>query len=175
MPDLRYPIGEFEYPKPLHADERTAALAELAAFPKQVRQAVEGWTDEQIDTPYRPEGWTVRQLIHHLADSHLNGYMRTKLALTEPNPTVRPYEQDAWANLPDTFQTPVWVSLDLLESLHTRWANLLARLEEGDFGKTFYHPANHQTNTLDRHLANYVWHGKHHLAHITGLRERMGW
>jgi uncharacterized damage-inducible protein DinB len=175
MADLRYPIGEFEYPQPLNADERTAAIGELAALPQQVRQAVEDLTEEQLETPYRPDGWTVRQVVHHLADSHLNGYLRTKLALTESNPTIRPYEQDGWAALPDTFQTPVRVSLDLLDALHTRWANLYALLDEADFSRTFYHPANQVTSTLDRHLANYIWHGQHHLAHITALRERMGW
>jgi uncharacterized damage-inducible protein DinB len=175
MPDLRYPLGPFQYEKPLNADERTAAIGELAALPQQLRQAVEDLTDEQLDTPYRPDGWTVRQLVHHVADSHLNGYLRTKLALTESNPTIRPYEQDGWTNLPDTFGTPVAVSLDLLQALHTRWANLYALLDEAAFEKTFYHPANHQTSTLDLHLANYVWHGQHHLAHITGLRERLGW
>ncbi len=171
MPDLdslRYPIGRFVYEKPYTSEQRQALLADLEAYPSQLRRAVEPLSEDQLDVPYRSHGWTLRQLIHHVADSHLNGYLRTKLALTEENPTIKPYEEARWADLRDTAAVPVLTSLNLLDALHARWVAVFRSLTEADFlGKTYYHPANQATVPLDRQLGEYVWHGKHHLAHIT--------
>ena len=139
-----------------------------------MRAAVAGLTPEQLDTPYRPGGWTVRQVVHHVPDSHINSYVRFKLALTEEEPTIKPYDEARWAKLADTATTPVEVSLTLLDSLHSRWVPLLQSLTEADFARQFRHPELGMVR-LDRNLALYAWHGKHHVAHITSLRERMGW
>ncbi len=173
--DLRYPIGRFQYdgvPVPAH---RARAIAQIAALPAALRNAVAGLTDAQLDTPYRPEGWTVRQVVHHVADSHVNAYTRFRLALTEDAPTVKPYDEARWAELPDARTLPVAVSLDLLDALHARWAHLLARLDDEAFARTFVHPQHGQAFTLDWALAQYAWHGRHHTAHITTLRAREGW
>jgi hypothetical protein len=132
-------------------------------------------TEAQFDTPYRPGGWTVRQVVHHVPDSHLNAYLRFKLALTEENPTIKPYEEARWAELPDTAGTQIGVSLVMLEALHRRWVNLLRSMSEEQWGRTYFHPDQNKSLRLDGVLAMYSWHGKHHTAHITGLRERMGW
>lgn len=174
MSDLRYPIGKFVPVDRLSADERAAAIAEIAAFPERIAGAVEGYSDERLDTPYRPEGWTVRQVVHHLADSHLNAYVRFRLALTEDEPTIKPYFEERWAELPDARSAPVDLSLDLLAAVHARWAALLLALPEADFARTYVHPEDGR-RTLDRTLALYVWHGRHHLAHVTHLAERQGW
>jgi len=138
-----------------------------------MRAAVQGLGPEQLDTRYRPEGWTVRQVVHHVPDSHINAYIRFKLALTEEQPPVKPYDQAAWAELSDS-SAPIEVSLQLLAALHSRWVDVLQGMRPSDFGRTLYHPE-HGVVTLDRMLAMYAWHSGHHLAHITSLRERMGW
>ena len=175
MDDLRYPIGKFAYSGPLTPGDRTACIARIAAAPARLRAAVAGLSDAQLDTPYRPEGWTVRQVIHHVTDSHLNAYTRIRLALTEQNPIIRPYEEARWAELPDARSAPVAVSLALLDSLHVRWVLLLRQIGADQWGRTFIHPEQRREITLDELLAMYAWHGEHHVAHITALRGRMEW
>ena len=172
--DLRYPIGRFAFPDSYGTAARTADLARIKAAPARFRAAVAGLDDPDLDTPYRPGGWTVRQVIHHVADSHLNAYIRCKLALTEDHPTIRPYDEAKWAELPDS-KRRVTGSLTLLDSLHERWVALLEALEPGLFARTLYHPEGRISISLDRMVATYAWHGDHHLAHITGLRRRKGW
>lgn len=174
MSDLRYPVGEEVVKHELTEDERRAAIAVLAETPARMRAAVEGLNPEQLDTPYRPGGWTVRQVVHHVPDSHMNAYIRCKLALTEDEPTIKPYDQDRWVVLADTRNTPVEVSLVLLDTLHRRWVDLLRALRPEDFRRSLQHPERGRM-TLDTVLNAYAWHSMHHVAHITGLRERMGW
>ena len=171
--DLRYPIGR-PVKKDLTDAERAEAIDKIAETPARFRQALAGLTPEQLDTPYRPEGWTVRQLAHHVPDSHLNAYIRSKLALTEDEPTIKTYEENLWAELPDTRNTPVEVSLNLLEAIHTRLDNLLRSLSPDDFRRPMNHPEQGRI-TIDHLLCIYSWHGPHHVAHVTKLRERMGW
>lgn len=173
MEDLRYPIGAFVRTSTLSPSDRTEAIDHIEAAPRHLRDAVEGLTGDQLDTPYRPEGWTVRQLVHHLPDSHMNAFVRFKLALTEDVPTIRTYEQSKWALLPDA-SGPVDFSLDLLDQLHVRWTYLLRRIEPDGWERTFRHPEIGLMD-LDGLLALYAWHGRHHVAHITHLKERMGW
>jgi uncharacterized damage-inducible protein DinB len=172
--DLRYPIGEYVTKTSLTAAERAAAIDQIAEAPKRLREAVTGLSGGQLDTPYRPGGWTVRQVAHHVPDSHLNAYVRLKLALTESDPTVKPYEEQLWAQLPDSRETPVEVSLALLDFLHLRWVILLRALQPADFSRRLMHPAN-GVMTVDNLVHHYAWHGHHHVAHITALREREGW
>lgn len=173
--DLRYPIGEFVPPGTASDAERRARIGELTALPRLAGAAVAGLSDAQLDTPYRPGGWTVRQVIHHLPDSHLNSYARFRLALTEPQPTIRPYFEDRWAELPDAREAPVELSLALLEALHARWTTLLRSLSPADWSRSFVHPERGRIVTLDENLALYAWHGRHHVAQITALRAREGW
>lgn len=172
MTDPRYPIGEFKYTGPLDAERRRESIGRIAAAPARVRAAVAGLSPTQLDTPYRPEGWTGRQVVHHLADSHANAYIRFRLALTEPSPTIKPYDEAAWARLPDGVSGPVELSLDLLAALHRRWVLLLEHLAPEDWARTYHHPALGRDVTLDEALALYAWHGEHHLAHITTLAPR---
>jgi hypothetical protein len=172
--DLRYPIGKYEANATLTAAERAEAIAQIAETPKRMRDAVGGLSGAQLDTPYRPGGWSVRQLAHHVPDSHMNAYVRLKLALTENEPTVKPYEEALWANLPDSRETPVEVSLSLLEFLHLRWDPLLRALQPADFARRLLHPAS-GVMTVDNLVHHYAWHGRHHVAHITSLRQREGW
>jgi hypothetical protein len=174
MTDLRYPIGKFSYEGSLTEDQKQKFLDEIAHAPADLRSAVNGLSDQQLDTPYRPEGWTVRQVAHHVPDSHLNAYVRFKLALTEEEPTIKPYAEDRWAKLPDTQATPVEISLALMDSLHDRWVRLLRSLQPEDWKRTFRHPELGVMN-LEKTLALYAWHGRHHVAHITGLRQRNSW
>jgi uncharacterized damage-inducible protein DinB len=175
MEDLRYPIGPFVMQGlELTEEERLRAIHRLAGTPAGIRAAVRGLNPEQLSAPYRPEGWTVQQVVHHVADSHMNAFIRTKLALTEVNPTIKPYEQSAWAELPDGRGASLETSLSLIEGLHERWVFLLRSLVPADFSKTFLHPESGK-QTIDRVLALYSWHGAHHTAHITALRRRMGW
>jgi hypothetical protein len=174
MTDLRYPIGKFKFDGSLAEDQKQKFLDDIAHAPANLNVAVKGLSDQQLDTPYRPEGWTVRQVVHHVPDSHLNAYIRTKLALTEEEPTIKPYFEDRWAKLADTQATPVKVSLALLDSLHDRWVRLLRSLPPEDWKRTFRHPELGPM-TLEKNLALYAWHGRHHVAHITSLRERNGW
>jgi hypothetical protein len=172
--DLQYPIGRFQRPDSVSASDREAWLAALAAAPARFREAVSGLTDAQLDTPYRPDGWTVRQVVHHVADSHMNSYVRFRLALTEAEPVIKPYDEAAWARLHDACTLPAEVSLQLIESLHARWMALLESLAPADFARTFRHPEL-GVMTLTANLALYAWHSRHHEAHITGLRQRMKW
>ena len=173
-PDLRYPVGPFEPVSTLTPDERRAAIDAIAEVPARLRAAVANLTDGQLDTPYRPGGWTVRQLVHHVADSHMNALMRFKLALTEDAPTVKTYEEGLWAELADTKTPPIDSSLAIIDNLHKRWVILLRSLEPAQFERKFRHPQ-WGLGTVDFLLAQYAWHGKHHVAHITSLRERSGW
>jgi uncharacterized damage-inducible protein DinB len=171
--DLRFPIGRFSPGDPDVAENRTADIDALRRLPARLRAAVAGLSDAQLDTPYREGGWTVRQVVHHLADSHVNSMVRFKLALTEDWPTVKTYDQAAWARLPDS-SLPTDGALVFIDSLHARWVALLESLSDADFLKGFHHPASGR-QTLAASLALYAWHGRHHTAHITSLRERMGW
>jgi uncharacterized damage-inducible protein DinB len=173
--DPRYPVGKFESRTELTQDERRGMIDTIAAAPVRLREAVRGLTEEQLDTPYRDGGWTVRQVIHHVPDSHLNAYIRTKLALTEDVPNIKPYDEAVWAELEDSRSTPPEVSLTLLESLQARWVVLLRSLSEADFKRTFRHPEHGGIQTIDWLVALYSWHGRHHVGHITSLRERNGW
>lgn len=174
MPDLRYPIGPFVPDSSPTPQSRNLHIAQIEGMPVRMRRIVTDLSPEQLDTPYRDGGWTVRQLVHHVPDSHLNAYIRCKLALTENTPTIKPYNEDAWARLKDSELTPVEVSLSLLESVHARWVTLLKSLQPQDFERKFNHPER-GTQTLDELIALYDWHGNHHMAHITGLRDRMKW
>jgi hypothetical protein len=171
--DLRYPIGRFAPVAP-DAGVRRAAIADIGALPLRMREAVAGLTDAQLDTPYRPGGWTVRQVVHHVADSHMNGFVRVKLALTEEAPTIKPYDENAFAALND-MRLPVDVSLDLLTALHARWVAVYDGMTGAQFARTFLHPEYPEAQTLDRHLQLYAWHSRHHVAHITELRTRQQW
>jgi uncharacterized damage-inducible protein DinB len=171
--DLRYPVGEFDKNIEITPEKRSEFIEIIKDLPKKMAQAVEGLSDEQLDTPYRPEGWTLRQTVHHVADSHINSVCRFKLAMTEENPTIRPYFEDRWAELSDS-KMPVDVSLKILEGIHRRWAVLLESLTDEDFQKTLIHPESGEF-TIEKLLALYAWHSRHHTAHITKLRERRGW
>ena len=174
MTDLQYPIGKFEAPEKISEQARQTFIQHIEEAPANLWSAVTGLSEEQIDTPYREGGWTVRQVVHHLADSPMNAFIRFKLALTENQPPVKTYDQQLWAELPDAKVAPVGPSLTLLESLHKRFAELLASMSAADFARTMNHPEQGVVN-LDRYLSLYAWHGRHHVAHITSLRERMGW
>jgi uncharacterized damage-inducible protein DinB len=173
MSDPRFPIGKFSYSGPPTAEEKTQYLDNIEQTPARLREAVRGLTDQQLDTPYREGGWTVRQVVHHVPDSHLNSYVRFKLALTEEAPTIKPYMENLWAELPDSSQ-PIENSLVMLESLHRRWMVILRSLGDTDWRRTFRHPELGPM-TLEKTLALYSWHGRHHVAHVTSLREKMGW
>ena len=171
--DLRYPIGEFKPPSTITPGTRADAIDAIAALPQHMRRAVRGLSEPQLDTPYRPDGWTVRQVVHHVPDSHLNAYIRVKLAITENNPTIKPYDQDAFAQLPDQ-RLPVDVSLSLLDALHARWTTVLRALTPDQFTRALVHPEIGPI-TVDYLVQLYGWHSRHHVAHITRLREREGW
>ncbi len=172
--DLRYPIGPFSFQGSLSDDERQSLIDQIAGTPAKMRAAVAGLNEEQLNTPYRPDGWTIKQVVHHVPDSHLNSYLRFKLAMTQDHPTIIAYDENNWANLDDARNAPIDVSLDLLESLHRRWVLFLRSLKGNDFERTFNHPEI-GTVSVDKNLALYAWHGRHHVAHITSLREREGW
>jgi hypothetical protein len=172
--DLRYPIGRFQPPDVYTPELRARWIAQIAAAPARFRRAVAGFTPEQFDTPYRPEGWTVRQVVHHLVDSHINSYVRYRLALTEENPTIKPYQEARWAELEDAQSAPAELSLDLLDNLHARWVILLNSLSPQQLARTFVHPERGPVS-LDFNLAMYAWHCLHHEAHIATLSQRMGW
>ena len=172
--DLRYPIGPFRWFGKSSAEEQRSFIDRIERAPAKLRAAVAGLSGEQLDTPYREGGWTVRQLVHHVPDSHMNAYVRFRLALTEDGPLVKPYRQEKWAELFDARTAPVDVSLQLLESLHVRWVMLLRAMSPDDFARTMNHPE-HGIVVLDYMLAVYAWHGDHHVAHVTSLRERRGW
>lgn len=172
--DLRYPIGKFDRNINVTKEMRSDFINTIEALPTLLRKEVENLSEQQLDTPYRDGGWTVRQVVHHLPDSHLNAYVRFKLALTEDNPQIKTYEEHLWAELKDTFETPIELSLTLLDLLHKRWVILLYSLTDEQFARTFQHPE-WGNITLGKTLALYSWHSKHHLAHITELKKKMGW
>lgn len=172
--DLRFPTGKFQRPPSLDPQARARAIQVIEATPARLRQAVAGLNDEQLDTPYRPGGWTVRQVVHHVPDSHLNAYVRFKLALTEDEPTIKPYDEAKWALLADVREVPIATSLSLLDAVHERWLAILRAMQPSDFERPLIHPESGRQR-LDQMLALYAWHGPHHTAHITKLRERMGW
>jgi len=172
--DPRYPIGPFEEPAEIQVEDRARYIREIERLPGEMRGVVSGLDEARLDTPYRPGGWTVRQVVHHVPDSHMNSYVRMRLALTEEEPTIRPYFEDRWATLPDASGAPVGVSLDLLEALHRRWALLLHAIEPQQWTRVFRHPERGLV-TLQGNLALYGWHGRHHVAQIASLRQRMGW
>ncbi len=174
MNDLRFPVGKFHYAAAPSDEQKEQFLSDIEQTPANLRAAIRGLSESQLDTPYRPEGWTVRQVVHHLPDSHVNSYVRFKLALTEDEPTIKPYAEDRWAELADSKATPIDVSLTLLDSLHGRWVRLLRSLTPEQWKRTFRHPELGPM-TLEKTLALYSWHGRHHVAHITELRKRMSW
>jgi hypothetical protein len=172
--DLRFPIGKFSFPQSITPAQRRQWITEIAEAPAMMRTVVAGLTPEQLDTPYRPGGWTVRQVAHHVPESHMNAYIRFKLALTENEPTVKPYNEAEWAKTPDVASTPIETSLAMLDALHDRWVRLLESLSDADCQRKFMHP-DLGAIRLEQNLALYAWHGKHHIAHISALRERMDW
>lgn len=171
--DLSFPIGKYEKVREIIPEQRKQFIREIAELPNNLREMVKNMSEEQIDSPYRPAGWTVRQVVHHVGDSHLNSFIRFKLALTEKNPTIRPYAEDLWAETAE-YKMPVDVSLNLIDSIHRRWVALLESMSDEDFARTLNHP---ETGvwTLENLLGMYVWHGKHHTAHINNLKKRNGW
>jgi len=171
---LQYPLGKYQAPAIIDEAQRKAWIRQIASLPVQLASAVHGLHDEELDTPYREGGWTVRQVVHHVADSHMNSQIRFRWALTEETPLIKAYEEGLWAELPDAKTLPVKVSLDLLDGLHRRWIALLLRMTDGEFKKTLRHPSAGELS-LEWMLGLYAWHGRHHTAHITRLRERMGW
>jgi len=172
--DPRFPIGDFQMPAQVTPARRQQAIEEIASTPAKMRAAVKGLSEAQLDTPYRDGGWTVRQVVHHVPDSHLNAYVRLKLALTEDKPTIKPYDQEAWSKLADSKSTPIEISLMLLTAVHDRWDRIWRSLKTEDFARTFVHPE-HGERSVDWLLFIYEWHGKHHTAHITELRKKKGW
>jgi len=172
--DLRYPLGRFQPPVSITAQDRAAWMRDIDGLPQELRKAIAGLTETQLDTAYRPGGWTVRQLVHHLADSHMNSYVRFRLAMTEEAPTIKPYNEAAWAELADSKVARAEVSLHLIEALHARWMMLLRSFKSADLARTFVHPEQGEMS-LDWALGLYAWHGRHHVAHIKNLRRREGW
>jgi uncharacterized damage-inducible protein DinB len=173
--DLRYPVGRFDFDAPISDADYPRLIGEIAAAPGAMRSAVAGLSRDQLETPYRPGGWTVKQVVHHVPDSHLNAYTRFKLALTEDEPTIKPYDEAKWAELPDSQKVPIDVSLDLLEALHLRWVPLLRSMDAADFQRALRHPEHGRVLTLQKMLGLYAWHSRHHVAHITALKQRQGW
>jgi len=172
--DLRYPIGEFDWSAPVDPAMRPQWITRIAEAAARFREAVRGLDQQQLDTPYRPGGWTVRQVVHHVPDSHMNCFIRWRMALTEEEPVIKPYDEGKWAELHDSRTAPVEVSLQLLESLHDRWVNLMGAMSNADFERTFRHPEVGLLG-LNTVLAGYAWHCRHHESHITALRQRNGW
>lgn len=172
--DLRYPIGEFDH-QPYSPALKRNALQDIQFLPGLLESAIENLDEYQLNTPYRDGGWTVKQLVHHVADSHINAYMRFKLALTESTPTIKPYDEKLWANLKDVENVPVNISITLLYTLHTRWHAAILHLTDEEWKRSIYHPEHKKEFSLWHLLDMYAWHGKHHVAHITSLIERKGW
>jgi uncharacterized damage-inducible protein DinB len=173
MRDPRFPIGKFSYSGSVSDAEKKQFLADIEQTPAKLRAAIRGLSDSQLDTPYREGGWTVRQVVHHVPDSHMNAYIRFKLALTEDDPTIKPYLEDRWAELPDS-REPTELSLTMLDSLHRRWITVLRNMSDADWKRSFRHP-DLGSMPLEKSLALYSWHGRHHTAHVTALREKMKW
>lgn len=175
LQQLKYPIGHFEKTEHITRGHIARWIDEISTFPDRLKFAVENLSDAQLDTPYRPEGWTVRQVVHHCADSHANSIIRFKLALTEDTPVIKPYFEDRWAELEDSRTMPIESALYMLQGIHKRWTVLLRSLTEEQLSRTFIHPEQGKSFRLDENIGVYAWHGNHHLAHITGLKEREGW
>jgi hypothetical protein len=175
LDSLRFPIGKFEAPQILTQELMDGYIKDIETLPARLKQAVNGLNDAQLDTPYRPDGWTIRQVVHHCSDSHMNSMIRFKLALTEDEPTIKPYYEERWAELADSKTIPIAPALLLLEGLHQRWTILLRSLSNEDLQKTFIHPEHGKRFRLDENIGVYAWHGNHHLAHITSLKTRMNW
>jgi hypothetical protein len=173
-PDLRFPIGDFKYDGPFTETQRAKLIEDIAALPAKLRSAVSGLSEAQLDTPYRDGGWTLRQTVHHVADSHAHSYLRVRFAMTEDNPTITPYPENVWAELNDAKHAPIEPSLQILEGLHYRWVMLFKGLTPEDWSRTLFHPERGKL-TLDVIVALYSWHSRHHVAHITELRKRKGW
>ena len=173
--ELRYPVGKFDFDAPVNEADYPKLIAAIAETPVALRSAVAGLTRDQLETRYRLGGWTVKQVVHHVPDSHLNAYTRFKLALTENEPTIKPYDEAAWAELADSRKVPIEVSLDLLDALHLRWVALLRSMDTDDLNRGLRHPEHDRVLTLKQMLGLYAWHGRHHVAHITSLKKREGW
>jgi len=173
--ELRYPVGKFDFDAAVNEADYPKLIAAIAETPVALRSAVAGLTRDQLETRYRPGGWTVKQVVHHVPDSHLNAYTRFKLALTEDEPTIKPYNEAAWAELADSRKVPIDVSLDLLDALHLRWVALLRSMDTDDFNRGLRHPEHGRVLALKQMLGLYAWHGRHHVAHITTLKKREGW
>ena len=174
MEDLRYPIGKY-IPQPFSAEQLSKWIIDIRYLPNHLENAVLNLDEHQLQTPYRPEGWTVHQLVHHVADSHMNAYIRFKLGLTEINPVIKPYDEAEWAKLNDTKNLPINISLTLLFALHTRWVTVLENIKDDEWNRTVFHPEQNKEITLWHLLGMYAWHSLHHTAHITALRQRMNW
>lgn len=174
MEDLRYPIGKY-IEQPFSENQLKEWLIDIKFLPQHLENAILNLDEEQLNTPYRPEGWTVKQLVHHVADSHMNAYIRFKLGLTEDNPTIKPYDEAAWANLSDTKNLPINISLTILHAIHARWMEILKAITTEEWNRTVYHPEHKKNITLWDLLGMYAWHSRHHTAHVTALRERMKW
>ena len=172
---LRYPIGDFKPKENYSADDIKWYINTIELFPAKIKQAVAGLNNEQLDTPYREGGWTIRQVVHHVVDSHINSYTRFKLALTEDNPEIRPYEEALWAELPEAKTGPVELSIPLLEALHKRWVVMLKNITLEDMNRKLYHPGSKQQMTVSSLMHLYAWHCDHHLAHIANLKRSKGW
>lgn len=172
--DLRYPIGQYE-PQPFSDRQKREWLQDIQFLPGMLEQAIENMDEKQLNTPYRDGGWTVKQVVHHVADSHMNAYIRFKLGLTENNPTIKPYEEALWANLADVPQVPINISITLIYTLHTRWHAAILNLGRAEWDRTVFHPESKKQMSLWYLLGMYSWHGRHHVAHITSLKERMNW
>ncbi|MEM1055780.1 MAG: YfiT family bacillithiol transferase [Bacteroidota bacterium] len=173
--DLRYPVGRFSHDGPISEATLREWVAEIAALPARMHEAAAGLTDDYLDTPYRPGGWTLRQVIHHVPDSHLNAYIRFKWTLTEDTPTIKPYDEGAWANLGDVNALPVQAPLAFLEALHARWVGLMRTLTDEQWDRRYYHPHDEMHVSLRMAAGTYAWHGHHHLAHLTTTIQREGW
>lgn len=175
LESLRFPIGSWKWPETVSGADVAESIAAIESAPAELRRAVAGLRDDQLDTPYRPEGWTVRQVVHHLADSHLNSQCRIRLALTEDTPTIKDYDEAAWGELADNRSAPIELSLQLIDGLHARWVLLARSLTQAQLERKFHHLEHAHPLRIDMTLSMYAWHGRHHIAHITRLRERSGW
>lgn len=175
MEELKYPVGQYKKPETFTKEILDVAISVIENFPKKIKQETENLSDEQLDTPYRPEGWTLRQVVHHCADSHMNAFIRIKMVLTENTPTIKPYEQDLWAKLPDSKNLPIQPSLLIIDNVHLRWVTVLKNTDYKDFSRGFIHPEKGRELSLHESTGLYAWHCNHHLAHITSLKKRKGW
>lgn len=175
MEELKYPVGQYKKPDTFTKEILSTAISVIEDFPKKIKQETENLSDEQLDTPYRPEGWTVRQVVHHCADSHMNAFIRLKLALSEDTPTIKPYTEGLWAEMDDTKHFPIYSSFQIIEGVHARWAALLKNMSDIDYNRSFIHPEKGRELSLNESTDMYAWHCNHHLAHITALKNRKGW